>query len=173
MQQSNEQEKRTKTRRTEEFDIHFEDGLVKNWAFDVPTCFRDSLDIKYLRYVDKDNKETRFKMAWTRGVPPLLSFSIGDVFYEPAGLRQMRWEDALKIIKRAVKIKSAIPITEDNLSAGGRVEFEIIYYKYGTIANNEILELSQNDFENFLKTGNIYHKEINKPNKELQMELSI
>jgi hypothetical protein len=117
--------------------LSFKDGLAEGWAFDVTTAFRKQLDIEWQQYVDKERtKELRRKnpglrwagdkpptvprMAWSRGTPPLLSFEVGDVVYDPPGTRSMVWGDALKVLRRAVQVKDAQPDTEPG--AGGWVK---------------------------------------------------
>lgn len=112
-----------KRNRTEELGIEFENGIAKDWAFDVPEAFRPALDITYMQRADKEanaalkaelgrpleEDEKAWRMAWTRGNPPAYSFEEGDTFYDPAGVRGMEWGDALKLLRRTVQVIQATP----------------------------------------------------------------
>ena len=134
-------------RRTEDFGIEFADKLATGWAFSVQEAFRDQLDILYLVYVDKEkSKELRktqplgedgksskvMRAAWSRGVPPLLRFDAGHIFYDPPAARNMVWGDALKVLKRAVQITEAKP--DDQPGSGGWVKAKIYHYEAGVVA---------------------------------------
>lgn len=160
-----------KRRRTEKIGIEFnEHGEAIDWVFDVVDAFKESLDIKYMQYVDKEKtKELRRKlgrdkdgsgkpvvatrMAWTRGVPPTLSFQQGHVFYDPPGARRkgMPWNDALAVMRRAVRVREAKPDTEDGQR--GWVKFELSHYEQGKVLRTEQYQCSQQELEIFLKTG--------------------
>ena len=94
---------RRKRIRTEGFGIKFEktsdspeaQRCAVGWAFDVPVEFREQLDILYSVLADKkanealkkklgvkklDPNQRKYRNAWTRGVPPALSFSAGIFF---------------------------------------------------------------------------------------------
>ncbi len=109
--------------RTENIGIAFENGIAKDWAFDVPDAFRSSLDITYMQRADKEANaalkaelgrplkahEKTWRMVWTRGDPPSYSFQDGDVFYDPPGVRAMDWSKALEVLCRVVSILRANP----------------------------------------------------------------
>lgn len=151
------EQKYKKRKRIECIGIEFKDGLAENWAFDVPECFRESLDILYLPYVDKEESKKRGKkvvrMVWTRGVPPARSFNSGEVFYEPPGVRRMMWGDALKNLKRAVQIKDAK--ADQETGEEGWVCFTVSYYAEQKIDKAEEHTVSQAQFESFLRTGTL------------------
>jgi hypothetical protein len=159
-----------KLKRTENFGINFKDGLAENWVFGVPAAFRKQLDIVWQQYVDKgktkelwkkdpglrwenDQLPTVYRMAWSRGVPPLLCFEVGDVVYDPPDARNMAWVDALKILRRAVQVIDAKPNTEPGI--GGWVKFDLRYYNAGKVVFTEELTLSNAEFESFLRTGQL------------------
>ena len=148
--------------RREDFDPP--DG---SWAFEVPDCFRDQLDIKYGQFVDREaSKELRkkcpkdedgkpptvYRMAWSQGDPPMLSFDIGHVFYDVPGVRRMAWGEALKVLRRVVQVREAKPDGEADDS--GTVKFDTYYYDAGTRSRTEKRTMSQADFLCFLQTGN-------------------
>ena len=156
-------------RRTEDFDITFKNGIADGWAFGVPEVFRKTLDILYVQYADKEKtREMRYgigetkrkgqrnlrfqRMAWTRGSPPVRSFDVGHVFYDPPVARQLVWSDALKILRRVVQVCDAKPDTKSGLQ--GWVRFVINYYdECGYIVRTEERTLSQANFELFLRSG--------------------
>lgn len=146
--------KRGRSRRTEQFDIRFVDGLAEGWTFDVPTAFRDALDIIYSQYVDKaesTKQRKAYRWVWTRGQPPLRSFDIGHIFYDPPGVRRMRWGDALRVLRRRVQVREAKPDVEGE--AEGWVRFELVHYEGGEAVRTEEHTLSQGEFEKFLRSG--------------------
>ena len=97
-------------------------------------------------------------MAWTRGCPPVRSFDVGDVFYDPPAARQLVWSDALKILRRAVQVREARPDTKGGPE--GWVRFVIYYYERGHIAWTEERTLSQAGLELFLRSGRLVTPEL-------------
>jgi hypothetical protein len=85
-------------------------------------------------------------MAWSRGVPPLLCFDVGHIFYA----RVLPW---------LVQVKDAKPDTKPG--SGGWVKFVLHHYDAGKVvgtgkpAGTEQYTLSQADFESFLRTGQL------------------
>ena len=129
---------------------NFVNGYADGWFMAVKECYRNQLDIKLTER--KKNKQSY--LEWTQG--PYFSFSEGHLFYDtPKAYR--KWEQALKVIKKACKITSATPTVLDrnkNL-VEGTVAFTL--YKpekkcTSLIAVKEY-KLSQKEFVNFLKTG--------------------
>lgn len=153
-------------RRTEYLNVSFDNGIAREWVFEVPDCFRDQLDIKRMQFVDRDaSRELRkthlkgegdklptiYRDAWSQGVPPMLSFDIGHVFYDPPGIRSMVWSDALKVLRRLAQVKDARPDGEDDDS--GWVRYDLHYYDSSTRIRTEERTTSQAEFMNFLRTG--------------------
>lgn len=153
-------------RRTQQFGIEFEDKLASGWVFSVHEAFRDQLDIGYLNYVDKEqSKELRKKQplgedgkvstvirqAWSRGVPPTLSFGVGETFFDPAPARNMNWADALKVLKRHVQISEAKP--DNEFGGKGWVKFKVNHYESSQIVGTDNRQMSQAEFETFLRFG--------------------
>ncbi len=139
--------KKRRRTRTSDTGIKFSDGYASEWAFGVPQEFRDALDIKYLSYKAKGvSAET-----WTRGQPPVLSFTEGHVFYQPRECRDLLWDNALKRLEKSVLIRDAAPDKEDGTE--GWVEFELRIYRAGKVAKSESLRSSQAAFEVFLRSG--------------------
>lgn len=146
--------KRGRSRRTEHFDAKFVDGLAQGWAFDVPEACRDALDIIYSQYIDKaasTKQRKAYRWVWSRGAPPLRSFDVGHVFYDPPGVRRMRWGEALRVLCRMVQVREAKPDVEGE--AEGWVRFEITHFVDGKAVRTEERTLSQAEFETFLRSG--------------------
>ncbi len=154
-------------KRTEDFDITFKDGLAEGWAFGVPEAFRDQLDILYSQYVDKERSRelrkrlpknedgrppTIFRMGWSRGVLPLLSFDVGHIFYDPPDARNMVWAQALEVLRRAVQVTEAKP---DDSPGSGWVKVNLCHYENRKTIRTENHRLSQAEFETFLRTGRL------------------
>jgi hypothetical protein len=138
-----------KNRRIEDFNIEFgSDGLAVGWFFDVPLSFRSALDIERSALVDKaatkKNGVQTYRYPWTRGVPPILSFSTGDVFYAPAGARAMVWRDALDVLKFSITV---IDVTDREIT------FILYHYVDGVIVQEEEVTQDIVDFELILRNG--------------------
>lgn len=177
-----------KRNRTEQLGIEFENGIAKEWAFDVSESFKPSLDIAYMQRADKEANvalkaelgrpleasEKTWRMVWTRGNPPAYSFAEGDIFYDPAGVRAMEWAESLKVLRRTVQVIGAIPDPDalplktsdeeepqqdepepsvSNGSGSGWVRYRVFYYEAGEIVRQEVEDLRQRDFAEFLRTG--------------------
>lgn len=155
-------------KRSTELGVTFDSGMADGWAFGVPAVFREAMDIRLLRYVDKEKTKalrtekgstndvghlrTVFKSLWTLGVPPARSFNTGDIFYRPAHIRNLEWKNALAELTHCVRVRAAQPDRlEDGL--GGWVEFELDRYSNGLLVERAVFTASQGDFEQFLRTG--------------------
>jgi hypothetical protein len=154
-------------KRTEYFPIVFKDGMVDGWVFRVPEAFRSQLDIEYSELVDKARSRalrkrqpknedgslpTVHRMAWTQGNPPLLSFDVGHVFYDPPYAGTMVWADAVRVLQRAVEVMEARP---DELPGSGWVKVTIRYFDDGEVVETRSRNLSQVEFVAFLRTGQL------------------
>lgn len=160
-----------KTKRTERLKIQFgPDGRAIGWVFDVSEAFRAALDIQYVQLVDREQTRRArahnpkaapvHRMAWTQGVPPVLSFERGHIFYEPHGIRGTEkasggppWGDALQILRRIVQVREATP----DISGGSRgwVSFQIWTIVAGELGTPETHRCSQGAFGEFLRTGEL------------------
>lgn len=145
-----------KRRRTEDIEIRFVNGIASDWAFSIPDAFRDALDVKFLSYADSSAKaegKTTSREVWTRGIPPVFSFAAGHIFYDPPSCRSSEWRVALKKLSRVVQVKEASPDQENGVN--GWVLFEISYYKNCKFSRAEEKKVSQKEFAEFLKSGNL------------------
>jgi hypothetical protein len=129
---------------------HFVNGYAEGWHMAVKECYRNELDIKYTER--KKNKQSFWE--WTQG--PYYSFAEGHLFYNTPKAYS-KWEEAIKNIKIACQITSAIPTILDrnkNLIEG-MVEFTIYEpdKKFASLKVLKDYKLSQKEFVNFLKTG--------------------
>ena len=130
-------------------------GYADGWFMAVKECYRNELDIEYSER--KKDKESFFE--WTQG--PYFSFAEGHLFYDTpkAYEKGKKWGQAIKAIKIACKITSATPTILDknkNL-VEGVVNFTI--YKpdkeFTSLIAVKEYKLSQREFVNFLKTGQL------------------
>lgn len=158
-------------KRTEHFNIIFKDGIVDGWVLGVPEAFRDQLDIKYSKLVDNEesynlrrkqprNEDTPlptiYRMAWTQGVPPLYSFNVGHVFYDPPCARNMAWDDALRGLRRSVQVTEA---RIDELPKSGWVKLKIWNFHDGKCISSQNYNMPQVEFVAFLRTGQLSNPE--------------
>jgi hypothetical protein len=154
------------TARTEYFDIVFEQGIAQGWVFGISEAFRDQLDIEYSKLVDRKKSlrlrqqprdqdgptSTVYRMAWTRGTPPLLSFATGQIFFDPPDARSMVWADALIVMRRTVQVVEA---RSDELPGSGWVKVKVCHYDDGAVVETRDHNMSQVEFVTFLKTGRL------------------
>lgn len=146
-------------RRIEDFGIEFSGGHAVGWAFDVSEFHRENLDILYVTRIDKEKSTDElkvYKKVWARGIPPVLSFSEGSIFYEPPGPREMPWNDAIQTVERSVQILTASSDQESSRNksrVNGNVKCVIKEYEFGKIKSEGIFEMTQREFEYFLRTG--------------------
>jgi hypothetical protein len=132
----------------------FVKGYAEGWFMAVKECYRNELDIK----LTERKKDKQPYLEWTQG--PYFSFAEGHLFYDtPQAYRKRKWGQALKVIKKACKITSSTPTTLDknkNL-VEGTVDFTM--YKPDKKATSLIAirdyKVSQREFVNFLKTGQL------------------
>jgi hypothetical protein len=128
--------------------------MLAGWAFGVPKIFFSALDIHSTR--SRTSRETHNPPTWLRGVPPVLSFKTGDVFYAPPEVRVLEWTAAKRRLKRCVQVMVA---SADRLGLGdgtlvpGTVTFKITDYANGRPGKNLQIRSSQATFERLLRTG--------------------
>jgi hypothetical protein len=143
--------------RTTEIDPQFdENGYAKDWHFAVPEAFKDCLDIRLTERVE--NK--RSVLRETQG--PFYCFSEGYRIYDTPRAYEV-WSEALKHIKRYCVIISAIPNhINDKRFVNGQVQFQL-YRPNDAKDGVELIDtfrLSQNDFVEFLRTGEIEYNKL-------------
>lgn len=148
----------------------FVDGYADGWHMAVRESFRPQLDIKFTSRVQgKSNgvekAEKRQVRVWTQG--PRISFDKGHVFYDtPRGYEE--WDKALKHINLVCMVLEAKPNDvkkkEIDNSKGyiyelipGFVELELLTPNpEGTkLITKGSSKISQNEFVEFLKSGNL------------------
>ena len=138
----------TKRKRTDDYGIEFSGpaGTAGGWAIPVPQAFRERLDIL--------STPRKGGVQWTQGVPPQYTFASGDVFYDPPDVREMRWGDALAVLRRMVKVEKATPDALDGKTVrSGFVVFQLSHYEDGEVFETERREVSQRGFVAFLRDG--------------------
>jgi hypothetical protein len=141
----------TRNRHTQ-LTANFVNGYAEGWFMTVKDCYRNELDIKLTER--KKNKKPFWE--WTQG--PYLRFAEGHLFYDTPKAYE-KWEQALKAVRIACQITSAKPTILDknrNL-VEGTVTFTI--YKpdkeFTSLIAGKEYKLSQREFVNFLKTGEL------------------
>lgn len=178
-----QQEKVGRGKRSLELIADFKDGYAVGWHFAVRECFKDQLDIKQTErkvpLIGKDGKEVMVsdtdengkpkldengkpkmkvqkvaRLFWTQG--KCCTFSQGDTFYDTPKAYELVWKEALKHIGKCCRIVQAAPDTPD--FKAGSVTFTLTKPKEdgtGLEAEGERYELSQAEFVEFLRTGNL------------------
>lgn len=107
-------------------------------------AFKDALDIQR-------NPNGR---KWTRGFPPLLSFSPGDTLYWPAP-QPGPWSEQIKTIRLCLQVKKCKP---DRIDDAGKKLDGYVIYGMSVVASNDILsagewKISQSAFVKLLHDG--------------------
>jgi len=130
---------------------NFIDGYAEGWHFSIGECFKDQLDIKYVERKVKGKSV----MRWTQG--PYCCFAEGHIVYDtPKAYSQ--WSEALKHINVFCEVVRATPnhLDEDGKFVNGFVTFVLRKPNYDRTGIETIdqYHLSQNDFVEFLRTGN-------------------
>lgn len=147
--------------RSPDLIANFVEGFAAGWFMAVKESFKMELNIEYTER--KKDKISYFE--WTQG--PYFKFSEGQVIYDSKSAYTC-WENALKNVNLACQIISAkqnIPFKYKNEETG-KTEFRVIegYVQFQLFrpddARNKLVPyaehtLSQNDFVEFLKTGEI------------------
>lgn len=142
-----ENDKSRHQRRSLNLIANFTDGYAEDWHFAVGECFKDELDIKYTKRIEKSEKV----MRWTQGHS--FCFAEGHIIYDTPKA-YLQWSEALKHIKLCCSVLRAVPNRPDN---SGSVTFKLSKPN----KNKDGLEtigqynLTQNAFVEFLKTGNL------------------
>jgi hypothetical protein len=122
------------------------------WFMCVPSCFNEALDIKQTERVTNGKKT----ICWTQGAS--FSFKPGDTIYDTPIAYEV-WSEALKHINICFSVNNAINAgaSEDGKCRyPGLVTFVILKpdEQRTKLMEQEEQTLSQDDFVNFLITGN-------------------
>lgn len=156
-------EPRDRRPRTTEYGLTFTGpcATIPGWAFPVPECFAETLDIRFLLYalVRKDTRRgiPGIKVhRWSQGLPPQYTFSAGDVFYDPPEVRGLIWRDALRCLRRALRITDAVPDDVDGEAVTfGWAAFTLDDFRDGEVVTRQQVRLSQHGLVAFLRTGDL------------------
>lgn len=149
------------TKRSADLNASFIDGFADGWYMALKESFKMELDIKLTER--KKNKVSYFE--WTQG--PYYCFSEGQLIYDARDAYTC-WQDALNKVNLACQIVAAkpnIPIKIDN-EVTGKSEFRVLegYVQFLLFRPDEersklvpyvCYNITQNDFVNFLKTGEL------------------
>lgn len=147
--------------RTTDLIANFVEGFADGWHMALRESYKMELDIKFIER--SKNKISYFE--WTQG--PYYCFSEGQLIYDSKDAYTC-WQDALNKINLACQIVAAkpnIPIKVDN-EVTGKPEFRVLegYVQFVLFKPDQGrtrlvpyvgYNLSQRDFVNFLKTGQL------------------
>lgn len=140
----------SKRPRTEDYGIVF-GGPAKTavgWAIPVPEAFQARLDILFT--------PRKGGHRLTQGQPPQYSFASGDVLYDPPEVRNLRWGDALPIMRRMVKVDDAVSDALDGREVrSGTVTFRLSFHADGREIKALHHKVTQRGFVAFLRDGEI------------------
>lgn len=149
------------TKRTADLNASFIEGFADCWYMALKESFKMELDIKLTER--KKNKISYYE--WTQG--PYYCFSEGQLIYDVRDAYTC-WQASLKKVNLACQIVAAkpnIPIKIDN-EVTGKPESRVLegYVQFILFKPNEErtklipyvgYDFSQDDFVNFLKTGQL------------------
>jgi len=157
-------------KRSKELIATFTEGYADGWHMAVKESFRPQLDIKFTNRIDtKSTKggepyKSQIRL-WTQG--PRIAFDKGHIFYDtPFGHEE--WEKALKHIQFVCVIIEAKPNDVkkkkiDNIKGqineliDGFIVFELLSpnHEKTKLITQDIYKISQNNFVEFLISGNL------------------
>ena len=150
-----------KAEKTTDLIAEFVEGFADGWYMAVKESFKMELNIEYTER--KKDKVSYYE--WTQG--PYYKFSEGQIIYD-SKIAYVCWDDALTYVNLACQIissKSNIPIKYKNEETD-KTEFKVIegYVEFLLFKPDDertklvpfvCYNLSQNNFVNFLKTGQL------------------
>lgn len=153
----------------------FPGGYTRGWAFELPTAFRENLDIRLTPRAtsrkDSFNK-TIFEDVWTQG--SIFNFKRGDLIYNNHLVYEVSWGEALEKLDFYLQITKTTPSSsrpvvfwENNrfinklITHYGTVFFNLYRPLRGKVAVELVTSLNcrQNHFVDFLRTGNLLSSE--------------
>jgi len=130
----------------------FVNGYAVGWFMAVKECYRNQLDIK----LTERKKNKKSFLEWTQG--PYFCFAEGDLFYDTPKAYN-KWEQALKVIKKACQITSATPTVVDRNKNIVEGMVNLTMYKPNKKTTSLVAirdyKVSQREFVDFLKTGEL------------------
>lgn len=166
----------TRTKRSLSLIADFVDGYADGWFFALGECFRDQLDIRLTERIEavlidgqikyewveingktRKKKLTKRVLRWTQG--NTYCFAQGHVLYDTKQAKKLVWHEAMKQISLGCQVTFATPDLTDGEGRfiHGSVHFDLLkpdeHKKTLMLAGQ--YHLSQHDFVNFLKTGNL------------------
>ena len=131
-------------------------GEAIGWVFGVPSVFlRSAMGFKEAK--GEADRSSRARV-WTRKQPVLRTFKLGDLFYEPPGVRHLIWKDAIRMLRRSAQVVSATPDhvgAKRGLVVPGQVEFTVTDYVHGSARRSTKHRTTQEQFEEFLRMGRL------------------
>lgn len=136
-------------------------GVCEDWAFNVPRCYNDSLDILYIEKQKVENKKVVKRwMEWSQGTT--FSFRQNDVFYDVNVEGVPLWKDCMALIGRCIRVTYASPARIEGDGAKserhpGSVEFELLVpnEQRDKLVVDRALNTTQDGLVRFLITGDL------------------
>ncbi|GEM_PF-4059933 len=141
-----------KRSRTERIDVAFTgpNRTAAGWAWAVPQCFADALDIKFTDFLS----EKKLISAWTRGLPPEIQFSAGDMIHDNAAAISAPWGSIERL--RSLHVRSATPDRfEGDSWCFGMVQAELLEWRHAEIMARHAVVLPQANFAEFLRLDDL------------------
>lgn len=138
--------------RTAEHGFDFDEyGAIVGWAMHVPRPFRKALDLLLTEY----RVGGHVWREWTQGVPALLQFQAGDVFYDSPLVRRGAWGLATLEKRRGLHVISATPDSArpQRTKADGQCAVEFFWAQDGTIKEKKLIRCVQCDILDMLREG--------------------
>lgn len=138
--------------RTAEHGATFDaDGSIAGWAMHVPAPFRQALDLILTEYRAGDH----IWCEWTQGVPALLHFQAGDIFYDSPAMRRDAWGAATSEMRRVLHVIEATPDSSrpQRAKADGGCAVEVCWIKEGVVRGARRISCTQSDILEMLRAG--------------------
>jgi hypothetical protein len=150
-----------RTKRSSELIADFVDGFAVGWYMAIKESFKMELDIEF---TERKREKTSY-YEWTQG--PYYCFSEGQVIYD-AKDGYTCWQESVKKVNLACQIVAAKPNIPAKIDSevtkksefrviAGNVQFILFRpdEERTKLVSYVGYNLSQNDFVNFLKTGEL------------------
>ncbi len=150
---SSEESKRFRRTTTLLIDRELESSSLgpEGWAFCVPSCFDDALDLKDTN-ITEDKVTTKQRTQGRK-----FHFKAGALIYDTPLAYTQSWGDALAELGQMVRVEDSTPANEEEGRYAGTVTFSLLKPNAERSAVERVgqHECSQDDFVRFLITGTV------------------
>lgn len=92
----------------------------------------------------------------TQGVPGAFAFSAGDIMHDPPKAHQLKWDQALEVLRRSVQIEAASNSSysqADGAVTAGEVKAVLRHYRDGKLMGTDNIVCTQLEFVKLLRDG--------------------